>query len=84
MKAYLYSYYRKNKDKLLVKQKERNIKNKEKRKEYIRLWQRKRNKTKIGIVSSFSRKSVARAMIKNSERTFSQLGYTSENLIKRI
>lgn len=84
MKAYLYSYYRKNKDKLSVKQKERNIKNKEKRREYIRLWQRERNKTKIGIVSSFSRRSVARAMLKKSGRTFSQLGYTSENLIKRI
>lgn len=84
MKRYLKDYYNKNKDALISKQKEYNIENKEKIMDYKRGWQRKRNKTPIGIVTAFSRKAIHRAAIKKSDRTFALLGYESKKLIERI
>lgn len=79
-RIYARIYYHENKDKI------RKISNKRagKRKEYIRKWQREFNKTEEGRAIAFMRKCIYRCLSNKTDRTYSLLGYSAEELANSI
>lgn len=83
---YIKMYYRKNREEILQKAKERASRpeSKEKRREYINKWTRERSKTPYGVAECFMRKCITRCLTNRTDRTSAMLGYTKEELSAHI
>lgn len=83
---YMKMYYRKNREELARKAKDRASRpeNKEKRREYINKWTRDRSKTAHGVTECFMRKCISRCLTNKTDRTSATLGYTKEELTSHL